>query len=195
MGQLPIFINNDAWDGYPAARTRSRYSESQPYQQRRGVDGRHPFVVGHQRHARSERRRGLQSSNRRRDSRRRVRDPRRHVPGFPDALAQAAEQAALATPHIKFADVSKRGYVVLDVTAERTQAAWHLYTGPEQPTVTEAFAMAYATYDGENRLRQERAPAPTRHMRPLRRDEHDVNKFSEPRIRRCTLRRTVDSLI
>ena len=81
-------------------------------------------------------------------------------PGFPDAVAASAEQAALNTPHIKFADVSKRGYIVLDLDRQRTQAAWYLYAAPEQPTVSEAFAKAFATYDGENRLRLESAPAP-----------------------------------
>lgn len=66
----------------------------------------------------------------------------------------------MSTPHIKYTDVSKRGYIVLDVTPERAQAAWYLYTAPEQPTVTEAFTRAYATYDGENRLRQESGAAP-----------------------------------
>ena len=79
---------------------------------------------------------------------------------LPISLAATAEQAALATPHIKFADVSKRGYIVLDVTPERTQAAWYHYVAPELPSVTEAFAKAYATYDGENRLRPESGPAP-----------------------------------
>ena len=161
MGQLPIFFNNDAWDGYPAARQRfldvlktnhtnnvvvltgdihSSWAinlthdpnDTTVYNRQTGEGALAVEFVA----------------------------PAVSSPGFPDALAQAAQQAALATPHIKFADVAKRGYIVLDVTPERTQAAWHHYTAPEQPTVTEAFAMAYATYDGENRLRQESGAAP-----------------------------------
>ncbi|MET0594869.1 MAG: alkaline phosphatase D family protein [Polyangiaceae bacterium] len=161
MGQLPIFFNNDAWDGYPAARTRfldtikanqtnnvvvltgdihSSWAINLPmdpndtttYDRQTGVGSLAVEFV----------------------------TPAVTSPGFPDALAETARQAALATPHIKFADVSKRGYVVLDVTPERTQAAWYLYTAPEQMTVNEAFAQAFATYDRENRLRQESAPAP-----------------------------------
>jgi alkaline phosphatase D len=161
MGQLPIFFNNDAWDGYPAARRRfldviktnqtkdvvvltgdihSSWAINLPmdpndtttYDRNTGVGSLAVEFVA----------------------------PAVTSPGFPDALAPVAEQQALATPHIKFADVSKRGYILLDVTPERTQAAWFLYTQPEQMTVTEAFSQAFASYAGEGRLRQESAPAP-----------------------------------
>jgi alkaline phosphatase D len=161
IGQLPIFFNNDAWDGYPAARLRfldilranhtsnvvvltgdihSSWAmnltpdpnDATAYNRETGEGALAVEFV----------------------------TPGVTSPGFPDSLAATAEQAALATPHIKFADVSKRGYIVLDVTPERTQAAWYHYVAPELPSVTEAFAKAYATYDGENRLRPESGPAP-----------------------------------
>jgi alkaline phosphatase D len=161
MGQLPIFFNNDAWAAYPAARRRfldilKAHHASNVVMLTGDIHSSWAINLTHDPN-------DAAAYNRRTGEGTLAVEfvtPAVTSPGFPDALAQAAEQVALATPHIKFADVSKRGYVVLDVTAERTQAAWHLYTGPEQPTVSEAFAMAYATYDGENRLRQERAPAP-----------------------------------
>jgi alkaline phosphatase D len=62
-------------------------------------------------------------------------------------------------PHIKWADLERRGYMILDVTAERAQAAWFHLAAVDQPTTTETFARAFAVYDGETRLREETAPA------------------------------------
>ena len=152
MGQLPIFFNNDAWDGYPAA--RSRFLEILKANHTNNV-----VVLTGDIHS-SWATNLTPDPNDTAAYNRQTGEgslavefvaPGVTSPGFPDGLAAAAEQAALATPHIKYADVSKRGYIVLDVTPERTQAAWYLYTAPEQPVVTEAFARAYATYDGENR--------------------------------------------
>jgi alkaline phosphatase D len=160
IGQLPIFFNNDAWDGYPAARQRFLdVLKTNPTSNVVVLTGDiHSSWAINLTHDPND----TAAYNRHTGEGALAVEfvtPAVSSPGFPDALAQVAQQAALATPHIKFAEVAKRGYIVLDVTAERTQAAWHHYTTPEQPAVTEAFAMAYATYDGENRLRQESAAA------------------------------------
>ncbi|MEZ4472916.1 MAG: alkaline phosphatase D family protein [bacterium] len=66
-----------------------------------------------------------------------------------------------ANPHIKWADLSQRGYLVLDVNAERVQSDWFLLTGVEEEAYTEpAFAAAFTTRAGENRLVAVDAPAP-----------------------------------
>jgi alkaline phosphatase D len=65
-----------------------------------------------------------------------------------------------ANPHIKWADLERRGYVILDVTPERTQAAWFLLDRVDDPAgANETFAKAFAVHDGETRLREESAPA------------------------------------
>lgn len=65
-----------------------------------------------------------------------------------------------ANPHIKWADLERRGYMILDVTRERTQAAWfHLDRVDDPVDARESFARAYAVYDGETRLREESQPA------------------------------------
>jgi alkaline phosphatase D len=65
-----------------------------------------------------------------------------------------------ANPHIKWADLERRGYLILDVTPERTQAAWfHLDRVDDPSDFTETFARALAVYDGETLLREETQPA------------------------------------
>jgi alkaline phosphatase D len=65
-----------------------------------------------------------------------------------------------ANPHIKFADLEQRGYLILDVTPERTQSAWFHVADVEDPNAgAEVFARALAVYDGETLLREESAPA------------------------------------
>ena len=70
-------------------------------------------------------------------------------------------------PHIHFAAVTLRGYVILDITREKVQADWYLMPGIEAPELQPAdFTAAYATLDGENRLMEmdaatvDRADAP-----------------------------------
>ncbi|HSN71874.1 MAG TPA: hypothetical protein VLT59_10195, partial [Steroidobacteraceae bacterium] len=48
-------------------------------------------------------------------------------PGIPDPV-QAAQTAALlrfVSPHMKYIDLFQRGYVLLDVDAERVQGEWY----------------------------------------------------------------------
>jgi alkaline phosphatase D len=85
-------------------------------------------------------------------------------PGIPGGNEQFTPIFLSQNPGIKFGDWEHRGYIVLDVTAERAQAAWFHFDQVEQPEATESFARAFAVYDGENRLTEESAPAPA----PLR---------------------------
>jgi alkaline phosphatase D len=66
-------------------------------------------------------------------------------------------------PHIHFAEVTLRGYVILDVTAEKTQADWYLLPTIEEPEFQPAdFVVGYATLDGENRLMEMDTPTAAR---------------------------------
>ena len=87
------------------------------------------------------------------------------MPGITSPLlteeqARTAEPLFLANPHVKYVDLWRRGYAVLDVTPERVQGAWFLYDAPERPEVDEVFAAAFAARRGESRLRREEAAAP-----------------------------------
>jgi len=65
-----------------------------------------------------------------------------------------------ANPHIKWADLERRGYVVLDVTPERVQAAWFHFDRVDLPDqAVEMFAKAFSVRAGETRLREESSPA------------------------------------
>lgn len=55
-------------------------------------------------------------------------------------------------PHVKFVDLERRGYIVLDITPERCQAEWYHMENVEVQETDELFVAALATYDGENRL-------------------------------------------
>lgn len=62
----------------------------------------------------------------------------------PDAEALSASVAS-DDPHIKWTDFWNRGYVVLDVTRERLQAAWFHIDDVTSPTSAEHFAKAFST--------------------------------------------------
>lgn len=70
-------------------------------------------------------------------------------------------------PGIKFVDLEKRGYIVLDVTAERTQAAWFWVDDIVSPTAgVESFAAAYSVAADTTRLTQDTAAAAPRSDAP-----------------------------
>ena len=75
-------------------------------------------------------------------------------PGIPDKAAAALVSASLNTalPHVKYTDFFHRGYVLLDITHERTQAEWHVFEDVEQRSNRSEFKRAYRTYSGENHL-------------------------------------------
>lgn len=72
-------------------------------------------------------------------------------------------------PHIHFTEVTLRGYVILDVTAEKTQADWYLLPTIEDPALQPAdFVVGYATLDGENRLMEMQDPTLARMDAPTK---------------------------
>jgi alkaline phosphatase D len=72
----------------------------------------------------------------------------------------ATERALLAgARHLKYVNLTRRGYVVLDVTRERLQAAWFHLDDVVNATATESFAAAFAVARGTSRLVREEAPA------------------------------------
>jgi len=57
-------------------------------------------------------------------------------------------------PHIKYIDLTQKGYVVLDLNAERAQGDWYYVTDVTNPQYTEEFAAGYLTLEGTNTLVQ-----------------------------------------
>jgi len=80
-------------------------------------------------------------------------------PGVPGGNAALLPIAYAQNPHIKFGELEQRGYLVLDVTPQRAQAAWFHLDDVTQPTTAERFAAAYAVYDGAAHVVSEAEPA------------------------------------
>jgi alkaline phosphatase D len=84
-------------------------------------------------------------------------------PGIPDAFLGFIDTARQFNPHIKYIEPTRRGFIILDVTPERTQAAWYQFDditieAPQTPI----FATAWSVKTGTTRLVQDAAAAPPR---------------------------------
>ena len=53
-------------------------------------------------------------------------------------------------PHIKFGDIQNKGYVLIDITAERCQSEWYYVDDHLTPGDGETLAEVYATINGGN---------------------------------------------
>ena len=62
-------------------------------------------------------------------------------------------------PHMKYVDLDRNGYFILDLTPEKAQADWYFTETILKPTKQEKFDAGFYTLDGENHLRP--APAAT----------------------------------
>ena len=70
----------------------------------------------------------------------------------PVEAAQTAAFVRSVSPHMKYAELNKRGYVLLDIDRERMQGEfWHVAT-VDAPSRDETFAAAFATGTGTNHL-------------------------------------------
>ena len=81
-------------------------------------------------------------------------------PGIPDAFINFIEQARPINPQVRYVEPSHRGFVILDVTRERVQGAWHLFDDitlaePQSPK----FSAAWSVKAGETRLNSDPQPA------------------------------------
>jgi alkaline phosphatase D len=56
-------------------------------------------------------------------------------------------------PHLKFVDRVRHGYVLVDVTPERTQAEWYFASSVLEPSADESLGAVFEVRAGENRLR------------------------------------------
>lgn len=77
--------------------------------------------------------------------------------GFP---TNAANAALVSNPHLHWAELTQRGYVVLDIDSERVQASWWFIDDVESlEGDTQRFESAWAVYDETRHLVQEDEPA------------------------------------
>ena len=101
-------------------------------------------------------------------ARRRVRHAgRSRSPGIPEVFLGLIEQTRALNPHVRFIEPSHRGFVILDITPERVQGAWHLFDDIALPEpIAPKFSAAWSVKAGETRLVAEQAPAPPRDGAP-----------------------------
>ena len=72
----------------------------------------------------------------------------------------AVEAARPFNPHVRWSDLTRKGYMVVDVVPERVQAAWFLFADITQPAAAqESFATAWSVRTGSTRLEQDTEPA------------------------------------
>jgi alkaline phosphatase D len=84
-------------------------------------------------------------------------------PGFPAVVSEALVTTAMDyNPTLQWAQLSNRGYVVLDITQDRVQGAWFHYedvVNPDSTAFPELFAAAWATEYGTGFLVEDSAAA------------------------------------
>jgi alkaline phosphatase D len=70
-------------------------------------------------------------------------------------------------PHIKYADLTQKGYLILDLTAQAAQSDWYYVSNVTQPTFTSSWGAGWLTNDGDNHLSQASQPAAAGTYPPL----------------------------
>lgn len=78
-------------------------------------------------------------------------------PGFPIAFGVGLIQSL--NNHIKWAELTKKGYIILDIDKDRTQSEWYFMDDVNAPNTTNSFAKAYYVNDLERHLRVGSTPS------------------------------------
>ncbi|MBM4362198.1 MAG: alkaline phosphatase D family protein [Deltaproteobacteria bacterium] len=76
-------------------------------------------------------------------------------PGVDDAGGALSGAVLASNPHVHAVDFDRRGYLVLDVTAERAQGAWFYVDDVTDPRAAESFGVAYSVAAGSAHLAQD----------------------------------------
>ena len=82
------------------------------------------------------------------------------VPGLTQ-LPQILNALRLANPHMKYIEGTRRGYLLLDITPERTVGEYWYVSTVTEPGGDESFATAYAVAAGDNHLTPGALDTPT----------------------------------
>ncbi|MFG6443146.1 alkaline phosphatase D family protein [Roseateles sp. LKC17W] len=83
-----------------------------------------------------------------------------------DTSGQVAGAIRFYNPHFKYVQLTRRGYMLVDVNRDRTVAEWWYVDTVASPSNIETFATAFEVRHGENRLRPS-AQTPSRATPPL----------------------------
>ncbi len=158
VAPFPVFFNSDAWDGYPGARERLNAMLSAPENASKNV----VVLTGdiHMSFAFELPGTGYDPATGAGSLGVEFVAPGVTSPGMPEQLANVAQGLVKDNPHLKFANVHQRGYMVLDITPERVQSAWYHYTDPGDQSATPQFTAAWSTKAGTKTLYSDTEAAP-----------------------------------
>jgi alkaline phosphatase D len=73
-------------------------------------------------------------------------------PGFDDPDGQAAAGLRALNSHLKYVELTKRGYLLLDITPQRVSGEWWYVDTVLAKSTVQTFGTALQTQDGSNRL-------------------------------------------
>jgi alkaline phosphatase D len=77
-------------------------------------------------------------------------------PGFP--LPVGANLIQASNPHMKYVELTKNGYLILDLTADAAQSDWYYISTKTLPEFTTSIGASWKTNDGDNFLTQAVGP-------------------------------------
>lgn len=72
-----------------------------------------------------------------------------------------------ANPHMKFIDLSQKGYLILDLTQDKAQSDWYFVSDITQPDFTTSWGAGFYTNDGDNHLTEASSEAVAGEYPPL----------------------------
>jgi len=161
MAPFPLLLNTDAWDGYPAARTRFFdlletnaiddviVLTGDIHMSIAGDLARNPTVPAEYNPATGMGSLAVEMVA-----------PGITSPGLTERIARTLDsRIRTGAPHAKAWDLWQRGYYVLDLTPARAQGAWYLVPDIVLPVGDESFGFAVSTAAGTNHLVVDATPA------------------------------------
>jgi alkaline phosphatase D len=86
-------------------------------------------------------------------------------PGFPIGVGASLIQSF--NPHIKYVDLIKKGYLILDINQQRTQAEWYHMNDITTPNNAQSFARAFLVNNGERKVSSTNIQSPSFALCPL----------------------------
>jgi alkaline phosphatase D len=88
-------------------------------------------------------------------------------PGVSDPTGSTAALLRSINPHFKYIDLNRRGYMLLDVTAQRTVCEWWYVDTVESISNIQTFGIAFQVQAGANRLEPASQTSPVANPPPL----------------------------
>ncbi|HBS41050.1 MAG TPA: alkaline phosphatase [Oceanospirillales bacterium] len=81
-------------------------------------------------------------------------------PGFPEGVAdEVAKRIVKTQPHVRYAEVTTHGFVLLTVDQQQVQADWYYVSAVNTPVATTSHAVGYICDAGRAHLRKAEGPA------------------------------------